>query len=64
MPPPNIKPAKQEDSSVKSKVILMKNLSEEDSFAASNLEDEEFAPEESIVNQGRTKPKIKTSPQV
>ena len=59
MPPPNIKPAKQEDS-FKSKVILM----EEDSFAASNLDDEDFPPEESIVNQGRTKPKIKTSPQV
>ena len=29
---------------------MMKNLSEEDSFAASNMEDEEFVPEESIVN--------------
>lgn len=29
---------------------MMNNLSEEDSFAASNIEDEDIAPEESIVN--------------
>lgn len=28
----------------------MNNLSEEDSFAASNIEDEDITPEESIVN--------------
>jgi hypothetical protein len=37
-----------------SKIILKNNLSEEDSFAASNIDDEDFPPEESIVNQGRT----------
>jgi hypothetical protein len=28
----------------------MNNLSEEDSFAASNLDDDDITPEESIVN--------------
>lgn len=28
----------------------MNNLSEEDSFAASNIEDDDIVPEESIVN--------------
>ena len=39
----------------------MNNLSEEDSFAASNIDDEDFPPEESIVNQGRTKTKTQKS---
>lgn len=35
----------------------MNNLSEEDSFAASNIEDEDITPEESIVNHAtRIKP--------
>jgi hypothetical protein len=43
---------------VKSKLILMNNLSEEDSFAASNLDDDDIAPEESIVNHAaKLKPK-------
>ncbi len=38
----------------------MNNLSEEDSFAASNIEDEDIALEESIVNHAaKVKPKKK-----
>jgi hypothetical protein len=44
-----VPPTKKEES-LKSKLILMNNLSEEDSFAASNIEDEDISPEESIVN--------------
>lgn len=43
-------PPTKEEGSVKSKLILMNNLSEEDSFAASNLDDDDITPEESIVN--------------
>ena len=45
---------------MKSKLILMNNLSEEDSFAASNLDDDDITPEESIVNHAaKLKPKKK-----
>jgi hypothetical protein len=38
------------EESLKSRLILMKNLSEEDSFTGSNIEDEDINPEASIVN--------------
>ena len=34
---------------------MMNNLSEEDSFAASIIDEEYHAKEESLVNQGRTR---------
>lgn len=35
----------------------MNNLSEEDSFAASNIEDEDITPEESLVNHAAARKK-------
>jgi hypothetical protein len=45
------------EESVKNKVVLMNNLSEEDSFAASNIEDEDITPEESLVNHAAARKK-------
>ncbi len=56
-------PPKQEES-VKSKLVMMNNLSQEDSFAASNIEDTDIAPEESIVNHAAKAKPLKKKQQI